>query len=78
MDKEKITIRKASDLKKRSLSKEDIYDVIANLNNTPTFKHVIPPDMYVSEEVIMSIINDGFKVYKGNIFNFDQAWIIEW
>lgn len=77
---EKLThiVRKASDLTKKSLTKEEIYKRIGELNNTPTYKHVIPPDIYISEEVILSIMKDGFKVYKGNLFGFTDAWIIEW
>ncbi len=78
MEKEKFIVRKASDLTKRSLSKEDVYGAIAQFNNTPTFKHVIPPDFYISEEVIVSIMRDGFKAYKGKMFNFEEVWIIEW
>ena len=78
MEKEKFIVRKASDLTKRSLSKEEVYEFIAGFNNTSTFRHVIPPDFYISEEVIVSIMRDGFKAYKGKMHGFEEAWIIEW
>lgn len=78
MEKEKFIVRKASDLTKRSISKEDVYEVIARFNNTPTYKHVMPTECYISEEVILSIMKDGFKVYKGSMMGLVDAWIIEW
>lgn len=78
MEKEKFILRKASDLTKKSLTKEEVYDNISRSNNTPIYKHAIPPESYISEEVILSIMKDGFKVYKGNTMGFVDAWIIEW
>lgn len=75
---EKPKIRKASDMKKISLTKEGIYDNLSNQNNTAIYKHAIPPDAYISEDVILEIIKDGFKMYKGNLFGMTDVWIIEW
>lgn len=78
MEKEKFVVRKASDLTKRSITKEEIYNSIANHNNMPCYKHAIPPEFYISEEVIVSMINDGFKVYRGDMMGWKDTWIIEW
>lgn len=81
MDKEKITVRKASDLTKRSISKEEVYDEISNLYNQKKshYKHFIQHYFYISEEVILQMLNDGFKVYKGDFDHINKdVWIIEW
>ncbi|WP_223559610.1 hypothetical protein [Chryseobacterium lathyri] len=78
MDKEKFILRKASDLTKKSLTKAEVYENITRYNNTSIYRHAIPPEAYISEEVILSIMQDGFKVSKGNMIGFIDAWIIEW
>ena len=70
---------KASELKKESLSVEDIYESIQNhVNiNKASYKYIIPHFIYVSDEVKLRLINDGFKLYKGN-YGIDEGLIIEW
>lgn len=81
MEKEKITVRKASDLTKRSISKDEVYAEISELYNRKQshYKHFIPCYIYLSEEVILQMLNDGFKVYKGDFDHINKdVWIIEW
>lgn len=70
---------KASELKKESEVIENIYTRISEANASGHYKHFIPHFVYVSDFVILQLIADGYKVYKG-------AWdgvitnctIIEW
>lgn len=71
----------ASEIKKTTLTAIEIYEHINdNLKHNPnTFKHFIPHYIYVSDEVKLQLINDGFKVYIGNWDNIiNGALIIEW
>ena len=70
---------KAKDLKKESEVIENIYKAISDANSRGFFKHFIPHWIYVSEEVKMQLIEDGFKLYKGNWdFGMTDCLIIEW
>ena len=70
---------KASDLKKKSIDIESIYKEIESMNSAGQFKHVIPHFIYVSDEVKLKLMADGFKVYIGNWSNFSpNDLIIEW
>ena len=70
---------KASDLIKKSLDIQVIYKNIEERNSNGEFKYFIPHFVYVSDEVKLKLIADGFKVYIGNWSNFSpNDLIIEW
>jgi hypothetical protein len=70
---------KAKELKKESMTIDEIYERISDANSMKHFKYFIPHFVYTTESVTMQLIEDGFKVYRG-------AWdggmtdclIIEW
>lgn len=72
---------KANSIKKTSVTVKEIYEGIESelKHNSSKFKYHIPHWIYVSDEVKLELINEGFKVYKGSwdgILN--EALIIEW
>jgi hypothetical protein len=72
---------KANNLTKTSITAEEIYEGIdSQLKNNPScFKHYIPHFLYVSDEVKLQLIDDGFKVYKGAWDGIqNDGLIIEW
>lgn len=70
---------KAKSLKKTSVSIENIYKGISESNANNRFKHFVPHDVYVSDEVRLKLIEDGYKVYKGNWDGImTNVLIIEW
>jgi hypothetical protein len=70
---------KATELVKKSLKVEDIFKMIEEKNLNGHFKYFIPHFLHVSEEVILTLIKNGFKVYKGDWdSNLKECWIIEW
>jgi hypothetical protein len=49
------------------------------MNSAGQFKHAIPHFIYVSDEVKLKLMADGFKVYIGNWGGFSpNDLIIEW
>lgn len=70
---------KAKSLTKTSVSVENIYKGISEANANNRFKHFIPHDVYVSDEVRLKLIDDGFKVHKGDWDGvMKDCLIIEW
>lgn len=70
---------KAKDLKKESEVIENIYKAISEANANGYYKHFIPHFVYVSESVKMQLIDDGYKVYKGDWDGITKdCLIIEW
>jgi hypothetical protein len=70
---------KASDLKKQPITIETIYDAINQANSIGWHKHFIPHFVYVSDEVRLKLIEDGFKIYKGDWDGtMKDCLIIEW
>jgi len=70
---------RANELKKESISIEDIYEAICNANTFKQYKHFIPHHIYVSEQVKLRLIEDGFKVYKSDWDGVTkECLIIEW
>jgi hemolysin-activating ACP:hemolysin acyltransferase len=69
---------KASELVKNSVKIEDIYNSIEHQNKIGEFKIFYPHFVYVSDEVVKQLIEDGFKVSKGEWFKGDIGLIIEW
>ena len=69
---------KASELVKNSVKIEDIYNSIEHQNEIGEFKIFYPHFVYVSDEVVKQLIEDGFKVSKGEWFKGDIGLIIEW
>lgn len=70
---------KASSLKKESEVIENIYQIIINANGSGCYKTFITHDRYVSDEVRLQLIKDGYKVYVGDWDGITtNALIIEW
>ncbi len=70
---------KATELTKESEVIENIYKAISEANSRGEYKWCIPHQFYVSEEVKVQLIEDGFKVYKGAWDGvLTNALIIEW
>lgn len=72
---------KATDLVKKSISTEQIYRNIQTMvnSNPEQYKHFIPNNIYVSDEVRLQLLNDGFKVYRGDWDGImKDCLIIEW
>ena len=70
---------KAQELKKESEVIENIYKSISEANSRGAFKHAIPHYIYVSDKVKLQLIEDGFKVYKGDWDSIMiNSLIIEW
>lgn len=70
---------KASHLKKESESIENIYKRISEANSNGDFKIFIPHFRYVTDEVRIQLIQNGYKVYIGDWDGvMINALIIEW
>jgi len=70
---------KAKDLKKKSISIEDVYKRIQQANDNGDFKIFIPHFHNVSKEVTIQLFDDGFKTYKGQWDGvITECLIIEW
>ena len=69
---------KAKELVKKSVKIEDIYLNIEERNKLCECKIFYPCCVYVSDVVITQLIEDGFKVSKGEWFKGDIGLIIEW
>ena len=70
---------KAKSLTKVSETIENIYNAISEANANSSYKHFIPHNIYVSDEVRLKLIDDGYKVYKGNWDGImTDVLIIEW
>lgn len=69
---------KAKDLKKVSISIDEIHKQIDEVGDTQ-HKIFIPHWTYVEDIVILNLINNGFKVYNGNWDGIMvDCLIIEW
>lgn len=53
---------KANELKKVSVSIDEIYNAIQESNNDKRFRVTLNSDVYISDEVIAQLIEDGFIV----------------
>lgn len=70
---------KANELQKRYLSIDEIYKTIEGQNEVGYFKMHIPHYVCVKEDVLLQLMQEGFKVSKGNWDGFIlDAIIIEW
>jgi len=69
---------KAKDLVKISEVVENIYKQISEANSNGQFKYFIPHFVYVSDEVKLQLMKDGYKVYEGQWDNIMSGLIIEW
>lgn len=70
---------KAKSLKKVPEAIENIYKQISEANANNKFKCFIPHFIYVTDDVKMKLIDDGYKVYKGNWDAImTDCLIIEW
>ena len=69
---------KAKELVKKSVKIEDIYLNIEERNKMGEYKIFYPCYVYISDEVIMELIEDGFKVSKGEWLRGEIGLIIEW
>ncbi|MFD2824796.1 hypothetical protein ACFS5M_14025 [Lacinutrix iliipiscaria] len=74
-----LEIMKACELKKTSEALENIYKLISEANSRSEFKCFIPHFVYVSEKIRLQLIEDGFKVYRGDWDGvITNCLIIEW
>ena len=71
---------KASDLKKTSLTAEEIFKNISDSNqdNSGINKFFVPHFRYISDEEILKLIKMGFKVGHGEWIRGDWGFVIEW
>ena len=69
---------KAKDLIKKTLSIEEVYKHIEQDNKDGQYKSFIPHFMCVEDNIVNQLINDGFKVSKGEWMRGDYGLIIEW
>lgn len=70
---------RANSLVKISVTIEGIYTAIEEGNKYGCFKHGIPHNLYVSDEVKLKLMADGFKVYNGDWDGvMKNSLIIEW
>lgn len=70
---------KAKHLKKVSIVIDNIYKDISEANSAGNFKIFIPHFVYISDDVKTQLIEDGYKVYRGNWdMGITDALIIEW
>lgn len=68
---------KAKDLIKKGMSIDKIYKDIEDKNNDGCCMLFIPKDMYVTDNVKLQLIEDGFSVRIGEFFR-TEGLIIEW
>lgn len=70
---------KAKDLIKKEIDLKVIYENIKSQNEYGCFKIFIPNDRYFSEKSKLELIENGFKVYKGDWDGvMKDVYIIEW
>ena len=78
MKDEKIVALKAKDLVKKDTVLDDIYDSIFHANKAGYFKVFIPSHRYLTIETQIELMENGFKVYKGDWDVMKDVYIIEW
>lgn len=70
---------KAKDLLKKETDLKPIYEMIKKQNEYGAFKTFIPHDRYFSEKAKLELMENGFKVYKGDWDGImKDVYIIEW
>lgn len=70
---------KASSLIKKETDLKPIYENIKSQNDYGCFRVFFPPDRYFSEKAKLELIENGFKVYKGDWDGImKDVYIIEW
>jgi hypothetical protein len=70
---------KAKDLLKKETDLKPIYEMIKNQNEYGAFKTFFPHDRYFSEKARLELMENGFKVYKGDWDGImKDVYIIEW
>jgi len=70
---------KATDLIKVSLSIDKIYEEIKRRNEINEFKAYFPHQIFISEDIKLKLMSDGFKVHHGAFDGFmNNGLIIEW
>lgn len=57
---------------------DEIYKQIEIDNKAGQYKSFIPHFMCVEDKIVNQLINDGFKVSKGEYMRGDNGLIIEW
>ena len=70
---------KASELIKKSVTIEEIYAQIEASNENKNCRISLSNSMYIDDQVIIQLVSDGFKVYRGSLYGtaIDEL-IIEW
>lgn len=70
---------KASSLSKKTLSIFDVHEEIEIANELGSFKIFIPHHKFIKNETVIQLIEDGFKVHKGDWDGINiNVTIIEW
>jgi len=70
---------KAKDLVKKEMDLKLIYERIKDGNEYGAYKIFIPHDRYFSEKAKLELMENGFKVYKGDWDGIAKdVYIIEW
>jgi len=70
---------KAKDIIKNSVKIETIYENIKRTNESNQYKIFYPNSVFIDENIKLKLIEDGFKVYKGDWDKIiPDALIIEW
>lgn len=70
---------KASSLVKKDLDLKPIYEQIKSQNEYGAYKIFIPHDRHFSEKAKLELMENGFKVYKGDWDGImKDVYIIEW
>jgi len=69
---------RADTLIKKSQTIEEIYESIKMQNEHGNFKMSFPNSMYVSDEIKLELMREGYKVSIGDIGMGSKDLIIEW
>lgn len=68
----------ASDIVKKGLSEDFLFERIKEDNERGNYMHIIPMEVYVSDETKLSLLKKGYKVYNREILGRGLCLIIEW
>lgn len=69
---------KANQIIKKPIPIEEIHERIKSAVEMMHNKAFIPHFEYVNDDTIFQLIDDGFKVYKGEWDTMRRGYIIEW
>ncbi len=69
---------RANNLIKKPIDLKKIYKDIEDANNRNEYRYFINPFIYISDEVKLELLNNGFKVYSSKDFNGLEGLVVEW